>query len=272
MDECEQIRIGHFSDQNFLDSFRLDLAGCCQEAILFSPFLAPARAIHYYPVFQMISSRNATIRIFTRPRYEQPESLQTSYEAVESGLKRAGARIYKRVGMHEKIGIIDKHILWHGSLNILSHNDSLESMLRIESSALVEIVLSDLDLGELESKESSEPDILIKESELYKDEGEERKCCSSCQGAMILFAQERLWICENSPLCKNVIPISGSDENEKRNMGFDVKRLPISCPICFEQLEYRRGLMNRIVCSSDTCHFAMDPRLSSGLLRVLNRS
>ncbi len=37
--------------------------------------------------------------------------------------------------MHEKIAIIDGRILWHGSLNILSHRDTHESMLRIESPA-----------------------------------------------------------------------------------------------------------------------------------------
>jgi ssDNA-binding Zn-finger/Zn-ribbon topoisomerase 1 len=35
--------------------------------------------------------------------------------------------------MHEKIAILDGRILWHGSLNILSHRDTHESMLRIES-------------------------------------------------------------------------------------------------------------------------------------------
>jgi len=40
-----------------------------------------------------------------------------------------------RARMHEKIAILDGRILWHGSLNILSHRDTHESMLRIESPA-----------------------------------------------------------------------------------------------------------------------------------------
>jgi hypothetical protein len=48
--------------------------------------------------------------------------------------------------MHEKIGVIDNQILWHGSLNILSHNDTRESMLRFDSPELVQEVLTDLGL------------------------------------------------------------------------------------------------------------------------------
>jgi len=37
--------------------------------------------------------------------------------------------------MHEKVAMLDGCILWHGSLNILSHRDTSESMLRLESPA-----------------------------------------------------------------------------------------------------------------------------------------
>jgi len=37
--------------------------------------------------------------------------------------------------MHEKVALIDEETVWHGSLNILSHRDTTESMFRISSSA-----------------------------------------------------------------------------------------------------------------------------------------
>lgn len=50
-------------------------------------------------------------------------------------LRDLGVAVDLRARMHEKIAILDRRILWHGSLNILSHRDTLESMLRIESPA-----------------------------------------------------------------------------------------------------------------------------------------
>lgn len=41
-------------------------------------------------------------------------------------------------GHHRKLAIIDRKILWEGSLNILSQNQSREFMRRIESKKLAE--------------------------------------------------------------------------------------------------------------------------------------
>lgn len=46
--------------------------------------------------------------------------------------------------MHEKIAIIDGKILWHGSLNILSHGTASESMLRIVNPAFCRELLEKL--------------------------------------------------------------------------------------------------------------------------------
>ena len=53
-------------------------------------------------------------------------------------LRKVGFIVDLRAKMHEKIAIIDGEVLWHGSLNILSHRDTSESMLRLESRALCE--------------------------------------------------------------------------------------------------------------------------------------
>jgi hypothetical protein len=39
-------------------------------------------------------------------------------------------------GHHRKLAIIDRRLLWEGSLNMLSQNDSCEIMRRIESNSL----------------------------------------------------------------------------------------------------------------------------------------
>ena len=48
-------------------------------------------------------------------------------------IRKLGIPVDHRARIHEKIAIIDGEILWHGSLNILSHRDTSESMLRIRS-------------------------------------------------------------------------------------------------------------------------------------------
>jgi hypothetical protein len=48
-----------------------------------------------------------------------------------------GITVLYTVRHHRKLAIIDSEILWEGSLNILSQNDSCKIIRRIESEALV---------------------------------------------------------------------------------------------------------------------------------------
>lgn len=107
-----------------------------------------AVALHFsQPEFRLLSSFHGPfsgsirVRAYVRPRAEQPETLRPTYPGAIRNLETRGVQVLCRPGMHEKVAAIDGRILWHGSLNILSHNDSRESMLRFESRDLVHEIL-----------------------------------------------------------------------------------------------------------------------------------
>jgi len=109
-----------------------------------SPFVSPNRSADYYPVFMALSVRSIPIRAYVRPRAEQPETLRPTYADAVRNLELRGVQVLCRPGMHEKVAAIDGRILWHGSLNILFHNDSRESMLRFDCPELAIEILQDL--------------------------------------------------------------------------------------------------------------------------------
>lgn len=84
--------------------------------------------------------KGISIIIFTRPL---DESEAWDIEAANI-VKSAGIVLSYRSEMHEKAVIIDEKILYHGSLNILSHRDTTESMLRIINSTTVQDVQKSL--------------------------------------------------------------------------------------------------------------------------------
>src|SRR5207244_11854253 len=105
------------------------------------------RSSDYYAVLKSLSVRSVPVKAYVRPRLEQPELLRSNYAAAIRNLESRGVQVFCRPGMHEKVAAVDGRILWHGSLNILSHNDSRESMLRFESRDLVHEILQDLGIG-----------------------------------------------------------------------------------------------------------------------------
>jgi hypothetical protein len=269
-----RIPIVHCSERDFLDLFRADLATSTDQVTILSPFLSQNRAIHYYPVFHSLTARQVVVDVYSRPRYEQPESLREHFEQVERGLQRAGVRFHVRSGMHEKVGIIDSRILWHGSLNILSHNDTRESMLRFESPELVQEVLTDLGLKpyavELETSHAMAAET---GTSVYGEKVEEILHCPRCRQNMQYFESIGMWICSKSPHCPGTLTtdaVAAGDQSagDRRKDG---QRLELSCPLCHMPMEVSRGVFVRVECSLPTCGLSLDPRLSSGVFRMLRR-
>jgi len=253
------LRIEHCSDQDFLVRFGRDLASAARQVIILSPFLSNNRAFHYYPVFMSLTSRNVKVDVYSKPQKEQPESLRQHFWEVQNGLERAGVSLHTRPGMHEKIAFVDNHVLWHGSLNILSHNDTRESMLRFESSALIEEVLAELQLAKGMVGHPSY-------DEAPADAFPESPPCPICSGKMVPFADAGIWICEISPECKGTSLMTARSERPK-----SFARVKISCPLCGAPMEISRGVFLRVACSSQECGFSLDPRIASSLLRVLKK-
>ena len=260
----ETIKITHWRDTEFLDAFRRDLADAYESVVIFSPFLSPNRAGCYYAVLHSLSLRRVPVDVYAKPRHEQPETLRDNFAQVQRALHSAGVRFHTRAAMHEKIGMVDSKVLWHGSLNILSHNDTLESMLRIESSAVVREVMADLDLPTEQREEEAATRPTTEESD---EHGGERPACPTCGGPMVFYRSADMWLCANSPSCSGAVAAA----SPRPEMDVQTFRLELACPLCETPMEVRRGIVLRIVCPQPQCAFELEPRLAKGILRVLRR-
>ena len=77
-----------------------------------------------------------------------------------NAIRQRGIELVDRDKMHEKIIVIDEKILYHGSLNALSFNDTTESMLRILTPRIVREVSEYIQSEKLyESKQSKGLDL-----------------------------------------------------------------------------------------------------------------
>jgi hypothetical protein len=258
--------IRHCVEHDFLDCFRADLVASRASVIILSPFVSPARCSNYYPVLHVLSARAVAVSVYVRPEPEQPDGLRNHFREVVRGLESAGAHVSLRPTMHEKISAIDDTILWHGSLNILSHNDSRESMLRFESPDLVREVLSDVGLNGAGTRAITPPgdgDTTAKA---------EVPSCPLCGRPMQEYGSAGVWLCPDSPRCQGIRPISEVQTGTTPTPHVQSPSLiDIACPLCDSRLAIRAGIVERIVCSSPACGFALEPRLSAGIIRILRR-
>jgi phosphatidylserine/phosphatidylglycerophosphate/cardiolipin synthase-like enzyme len=121
---------------NFYGIFTKDLLHAKHEVIIESPFISTKRINYLMPTFCKLKQRGIHIVINTKPLDEQDIDYSGQVEKCITMLQELGAEVLITGGHHRKLAIIDRQILYEGSLNILSQNESCEIMRRIDSKQL----------------------------------------------------------------------------------------------------------------------------------------
>lgn len=131
-----------YNQSTFYKAFVRDLHVCSEELVIESPFITTKRIETLLPVFKKLRQRDVRIVINTRnPDDHEDTYREQALNAIDE-MQELGIEVLYTVGHHRKLAIIDRHIVWEGSLNILSFNDSCEIMRRITSVSLAEELLT----------------------------------------------------------------------------------------------------------------------------------
>lgn len=122
-----------FDQNTFYAALENDLRRCQRELIIESPFITASRINVLLPIFEKMCRRNVKIIINTRDPIEHDgDYVRQAQEAVMI-LQDMGITVLYTAKHHRKLAIIDRHVTYEGSLNILSFSDSCEIMRRIVS-------------------------------------------------------------------------------------------------------------------------------------------
>ncbi len=126
-----------YNEATFYCSFQRDLKHAKYEVIIESPFIACKRTQSLLPVFKKLTRRGVSIRINTRnPRHHDKELRIQAWQSITK-LRAVGVKVkYYNDMRHRKLAVIDRTILWEGSLNIMSQSYSKEIMRRTNSKEL----------------------------------------------------------------------------------------------------------------------------------------
>ena len=128
-----------YDETTFYNQFRHDLLAAEEEVIIESPYITVQRLRMLKPIFEKVVKRGVNVFIVTRNPQEHDEVMAQHAEAGIRFFEALGPQVLLcDGGHHRKLALIDRKILWEGSLNILSQSHSREFMRRIESKKLTE--------------------------------------------------------------------------------------------------------------------------------------
>ena len=126
-----------YNEKTFYQKFIADLLVCRSEVIIESPFITSSRMKILYPILINLAVKGVKIYIITRNPLEHDSKYALESELEIQRFEYSGIQVLLCDGNHHrKLAIIDREILWEGSLNILSQKKSREIMRRIHSKKL----------------------------------------------------------------------------------------------------------------------------------------
>lgn len=136
-------KLGLFDQDDFDEAFEADLKRAESSIVIFSGFVTPRRVGELGDLLRSKIAQGVAVRCVTRPPNRngtmRPELGKTALNMLEG----IGCVVDCRAQIHEKIAIIDRRVVWHGSLNALSHAHLAdESMTRLASAAFSRAVVA----------------------------------------------------------------------------------------------------------------------------------
>lgn len=137
-----------YNENTFYKALIKDMLSAKKEVIIYSPFVSKYRTDFLKPTIEKLIDRNIDIFIFTRPIEEYEDIIRPQIECALKRFNGMGVSIFcPGRYIHQKVAIIDREILWDGSLNILSHRASNEIMRRTSDANAATQVISYIGLN-----------------------------------------------------------------------------------------------------------------------------
>jgi len=217
-----------WTEDNFHNGLRHDLENAKQSAIIMSPFITRARLQTYMDLLRAKREQGVNLALVTRPPYQQGMQDKDDIEKLLSYLEKFGIRVDKRRSMHQKVVVIDGHIVWFGSLNPLSHRNTQELMFRLENENFTKQVMDECGLR-LPGEES---EIFISAVDITKIPP---RSCSKCGGRMKVIPKGRYGPFYKCEKCKSTANIRQNDLNQA------ILPEAKTCPKCGREMEIKRS-------------------------------
>jgi len=137
-----------FDETTFYSEFINDLAHCSKEIIIESPYITAKRMNMLMPVLTRAVNKGVTIYVLTRDPREHTNMMVDEAESTIQQFENIGVHVFICTGNdHRKLAIIDRKILWEGSLNILSQTNSREIMRRMVGESHAQELMKFLELS-----------------------------------------------------------------------------------------------------------------------------
>lgn len=121
-----------FDSGEYWELFKADCEMASKEIVISSPFLTNKRISSLVEVFSKKIIDNVIVTVLTRPIDAYKENRKQSTEHEMKRLLDVGIKVIQHPELHQRFAVIDKTIVWYGSVNLLGFVEKTENLMRFD--------------------------------------------------------------------------------------------------------------------------------------------
>ena len=130
-----------FDSQNYFDVFEKDVVSASKSIVISSPSFSFKKVNWLCAESEHLQLRGVSVVVLTLDPEDYPEDGRDQHKSHIEHLISAGVNVITRHKYRERFAIIDKSLVWYGSMTLLSNEKEDDSLMRISNPAIAEELL-----------------------------------------------------------------------------------------------------------------------------------
>ena len=130
-----------FDSQNYFDVFEKDVVSASKSIVISSPSFSFKKVNWLCAESEHLQLRGVSVVVLTLDPEDYPEDGRDQHKSHIEHLVSSGVNVIPRHKYRERFAIIDKSLVWYGSMTLLSNEKDDDSLMRINNPAVAEELL-----------------------------------------------------------------------------------------------------------------------------------
>ena len=132
--------------ESYIEVYKKDLESANKEIIISSPGINKNKIETMIDIWRNVQERGTKVIVLTlNPEKYPKERIEATAQLIQM-MKNNGVLVEIRQQMHEHYAIIDREVVWYGSMNLLSREREDDNLMRIRNAEIAGELL-EIDFG-----------------------------------------------------------------------------------------------------------------------------
>lgn len=132
-----------FDSETYLDPFRNDIINAKAEVIISSPYVSAPGSERLLRIYAAMKNKGTNITLITYPSSRYSDDIKGRIEKIHNKLIMAGIKGLFVDSIPSRYAVIDKEILWYGSMNLVSNIKEDDDEMRLVNRSVAKALIDD---------------------------------------------------------------------------------------------------------------------------------